>query len=92
LPTGRILEVTFGEKQPEPEEDEEVKQDDGFTYEGEKKDGLRDGEGTLFDRNMLVLYKGNWKNNLQNGHGTSYNPEPNLCGTAIDYANFNSLE
>ena len=43
----------------------------GFRYEGEWKDGKRDGWGTLYDGSG-VRYEGEWKDNKIDGRGTWY--------------------
>jgi len=41
---------------------------DQFIYEGERKNGLRNGNGKLY-HNRSLLYDGGWKNDLMSGFG-----------------------
>lgn len=42
-------------------------------YEGYLKEGIRSGYGKLYDRNMNLLYDGNWDEDKRNKQGKSYN-------------------
>lgn len=51
----------------------EVIYDDGSTYKGELKNGLRNGYGTMRLKSKKgYAYVGNWKNDMMNGVGTLY--------------------
>lgn len=47
-------------------------------YEGEKKDGLYDGKGTLYFENGQIKYKGEFKNGEYHGSGTEYDIDGNV--------------
>ncbi len=46
-------------------------EESGDRYEGEWKDGKRDGRGTYYSANG-DRYEGQWKDNKQHGRGTYY--------------------
>ena len=46
--------------------------DTGDFYVGEFKNGLREGNGTLYYKNKKMQYKGKWKNDKRNGSGRYY--------------------
>jgi hypothetical protein len=45
---------------------------DGVKYEGELKNGLRDGKGVWYKSNGTIKYDGEWQKNKQCGYGVFY--------------------
>lgn len=48
-----------------------------FLYEGNFKDGKKNGYGILFDKKTHKTYEGNFLNDKKNGKGTEYNSDLN---------------
>ena len=46
-----------------------VKEDNGFTYVGETKNGKKSGFGELFDSMYNLVYSGEWESGKINGEG-----------------------
>ncbi len=47
-------------------------------YDGEEKDNLYDGKGTLYFENGQIKYKGEFKNGEYHGSGTEYDIDGNV--------------
>jgi len=47
-------------------------------YEGEWRDGLRHGQGILYDANGNMRYEGEWQHGRRHGKGTSYHENGNM--------------
>lgn len=45
---------------------------DGSLICGIFKEGLLNGKAVYYDKNMKIIYSGNWKNNIYNGNGKLY--------------------
>ena len=43
--------------------------EDGYYYIGQFKDDLRNGKGTLYNKNGNIIYEGDWINNKKEGNG-----------------------
>ena len=48
---------------------------DGGIYDGNWKEGMIHGFGTLYYRNGKVAYQGEWKQEMFDGHGIIYNDD-----------------
>ena len=46
--------------------------ENGDYYEGEFKNGLKNGRGILYTKHHNIQYKGDWINNDINGYGIQY--------------------
>ena len=47
--------------------------EDGSRFEGQKVDEMKDGQGTFYNKDGVMEYKGAWRKNERQGSGTEYN-------------------